>query len=694
MGLFDRKKLSTSSQTLSLVEDTPEVIKQAIVNSVVTQSPSVSTDIVNSMMSCLGAKGWQYYKYGRDHFTNGLPEGDIGYYNVDLKLVQDVLRTVFPQPDNRELVVTAASLDKLEVEFLVIEWLRKNTNWNYKTNEVYWPEHDVTGYYTGYTVSGTKLDVYLGATANTPLEDSVLAFTFYDADAVYTSKTFYMVEYIITDPDKPVAVGNPWYWSYRSDAGTYPELDLPPDARFTQYLSVVPLRINNVSLTSEDKHNTPLYKTSKKILKKLDLSIEQLDEGINGNPDIKDVDHAYFVMSIPIRTKKQESDKYLFEFFNDMANRSTVTKSDFDIWNSGNKSSTPPINVLTVRDGTYNTKLAYYYISRSTKTGVAHKKIGGVAKYIVGYEPRLLGGTGDRNSFGYENPGNYVRLRKQINENQYTEVIVSGLIHSNNIYTTSVDYITTLEDTEKDSLLIPINASIVNNMNLVDRNTLYYDAMRIVFNAYEWTKLKWYQTGFFKFVTIVVAIAISVISWGTLSGPAAALVTAVGAGVTALTTFVATVLMKLALTAVFQLVVEAIGLEASLIVAAIAFVYGISGSESLLSLPYATTISAIGSGIVEGIQDAVSEVMEEMQVDFQELEADYKEEIERINEINETMTSENLLDTSSLFRNVGMSPTESFADFFTRKLYLDGNEASIRTVDSFYDNKLLLDLGI
>jgi len=715
MGLFDRRKLSTASQTLSLVEDTPELLEQVTFNAIFSQTNSLGMDITESLVNCLGAKGTRFYRYGRDHFTNKLPEGDMGYLSPDIRLVQEELRRIFTQPANRELVVISASLDVLNRDSIAIEHLRKNTDWDYKTNRINVGDVPYIIDFEEAKYSGTTGDIYGRYEHYDPTKpkwDKIYSFT--DGDLRYTSDIFYMVEYIIndiTDPLKPIQVGNPWYWTYRPKSNVYPELDLPPETKFTQYMPVVPLRINNVSLTDGDKKQTPLYKTSKKLLKKIDLSIEELGEGINGNPEIKDVDHAYFVMGIPIRTTKVESNKYLFEFFNDLVNRSDVTKADFDNWETSGKTGTPPINVLRISDDTYRTKLAYYYITRDTIRGSIGK---------IGHATKSIHTSGvdwiEESSYGRASPLYYVQLRRQLTENQYVELKVVGLYHSNNIYTTSEDYITTLKDTEEDSLIIPINITIADSLNIRDKNILYFDAMRIVFNAYEWTKLKWYQTGFFQLVTIVVSIAMVAFSWGALSGPAAALLTAVGVGVTVITQFVATVLIKLAIMASIQIVVDVIGIEIAFIIAAIAFIYGsadklmdlmaevdtatlietgMSAADIAVNtgLPLATSIASIGTELMKGIQSTIEDVMKEMQEVTMAIKEETEAEAEKLKKINESLEPTHQLDPYSVFRDVGMIPNESIDQFYARSLYLEAADDSLTLVDNFIDSKFQLTLG-
>ena len=114
MGLFSKqKRISTATQTISLIEDTPDVIRQSVTTSILGNTDIV-TDLQNNFLHLFKDNVRRYYNYGRDYFTNGLPEGYMGGLDVDETKLQEVLETI-TVPDTaagESLVITLAVLDQ------------------------------------------------------------------------------------------------------------------------------------------------------------------------------------------------------------------------------------------------------------------------------------------------------------------------------------------------------------------------------------------------------------------------------------------------------------------------------------------------------------------------------------------------------------------------------------------------------
>ena len=110
MGLFSKTRVYTATQTLNLVEDTPDVVQQSVVSSLMGNTDIV-TDLNNTMLNLLKADMKRYYKYGRDHYTSGLPTGKLKALSVDTDLLYPVIGTLQSIPEGTELKIVNASLD-------------------------------------------------------------------------------------------------------------------------------------------------------------------------------------------------------------------------------------------------------------------------------------------------------------------------------------------------------------------------------------------------------------------------------------------------------------------------------------------------------------------------------------------------------------------------------------------------------
>ena len=64
-------------------------------------------------------------------------------------------------------------------------------------------------------------------------------------------------------------------------------------------------------------------------------------------------------------------------------------------------------------------------------------------------------------------------------------------------------------DGVNDVLIIPVDRTIAKDMELLKRERVYARSLHVVFNSMVIQKLKWYQTGIFRAIMIIVAVVIS-----------------------------------------------------------------------------------------------------------------------------------------------------------------------------------------
>lgn len=687
MGLFSQTVLHQSSQVLSLIEDTPNLVGTSVITSILGNT-SVATDLTNNIMASLSSSVSRYHKYGKNSYTNGLPEGTMGELTIDTHTMRAVLLKHIALLPNEDIEIVYATFDEYNAANFARETLRETTNWNPETFLVTFKEH-------GEVMVDPTLTTFYDATRlqiqyefNYGTEYRLL--TRYGPYPMVLGNNYYFTEYFILNSDgerKDKAL----FWNYDPLTNQYPEL--APEGiggGYTQYMPIVPLRVNNQSLTDSAHMDTPLYKTSKQLLGILDISIKELDEGVNNNPDINSIDHAYVVMGVSLHTDKPESISYLFEFFRDLSTRSNVTKVDFDKWNSG--ITTPPINIVHINDATYSAYIAYYYATRSYVTG-SLGKIGTATREIIQGAGRLTyrsldSGSNDNGGYiyGCEDPASTLILKKQVTETQYEVVTVAGAVHVNRMHG-AADYFTNITKQEHDNFIIPINVSIVSQFSTLQRNTIYYDSIKIVFHAYEYQKLKWYETGFFKFVMLVVSIAFTVFTAGA-SSFITGLIGAISAGAIAFMQFILPrILGIIAVKYAFQLAAEHLGVEVAAILATIAILLGAAGNESLFNLPNADILSLIGTtgfkSAMQVGQDIITAGFESLDV----LTSDREQQLEDAQSKLETVSS---IDPLSMFTSMGMVPMESMDSYVNRSLMVNSGLLSISAVSSYVDTQLSL----
>ena len=161
-------------------------------------------------------------------------------------------------------------------------------------------------------------------------------------------------------------------------------------------------------------------------------------------------------------------------------------------------------------------------------------------------------------AYDYDDPAGGITLRYQLTAGMYRELYVAGLSQTTAMYQAK-NHIVTLKSDENEVILVPLSYDILAQMPNLRANEVCYHSLKVVFHAYEKKKLKWYQSGFFSFVMIVIAVAISLYSqqWQVL---AAAISSAVSAGVVAMAILAAkAVVMAILINATFKFVAKEFG---------------------------------------------------------------------------------------------------------------------------------------
>ena len=697
MGLFSKKKrISTATQTLSLVEDTPDVIKQSVIGSLVNNS-DLSTDIMNTMLGLFKGKVNNYYRYGRDHYTNGLPEGFMGGLAVSYTTLQPILESITPPPIDHKLIIDSGVLDQAYYEgFMGEEWLRNNTDWNPVTNELSANNPVLPGVKVTYkpgltTLSADKTKVVLrflptgSAKVDPPSYIKLEALPKYKYSI---NDYFYYVKYLIVNKEGK-QVGYTYYWSYKENTGLYPSLDIGSPAELTnQYMPIVPLRVEYTSYTNPSLAGTPLYDTSKKLLKKIELKMSQLDEGVNANPDIKEIAHAYVVLGIDVKQDTPEINEYLFRFFDDLQMKGKYTEDSWNYWSAlpVEERGTPPMNIMSIRDGTYNTELNYYYISK--------RMIAGSFGKIGRYRKSTKGGFGmiEGINYDYEDPKNSIVIDYQITANLYQRVTVVGICQTVAMYNAK-NHVISLTSDENEVILVPVNNDLISKMKPLVANTVAYHSLKVVFHAYKVTYVKWYQTGFFKFVTVVIAVAVSIFTGGAGSF-IASLTAAAAAGVVALGAFVAqTIAITLATQVAFKFVAQHLGTEFASLLALVALTYGLLGSDMAFELPYADSILATTGPMYNAIGEVTADKFTSLYNDYSEFMEEYSGREDELSAMWKELQPSNRLDPLGIYTSIDMPAYESPNQYIARKTTTNiADLVGYTAVQNFVDNQLNLDV--
>lgn len=731
MGVFDEYRTYIASSTQQLVEDTPDYIRQSLLNSILA-GRDIVPDILDSTLNCFAIKSVdKMFAYAKNEYTNGLPEGSKGWAPAPYDVIESVLAKEFSSlvAQGKTLKVKFASLGSLNDNFISIERLvqdprfdRWTDNPDFIFKSFYWktgagfpyPDRIRAIQYGKVYSPDVPIELRLkyvrpdGATRYETVEYYDYHEPLFKEPANDRKQIYYSVEYQVFNSDGSLYKTRQWptgtrYWSYYPKSKRYPELNLEEDSGVvpsgTFYFPVVPLRVNNVSLTGSKYHNTPLYKTSKKLLNYLEVDIQELHEGVNNSPDIASVDHAYVVFGVDIHTKSDAGINYLFEYFEDEYARSSVNESKYLNWFGSPRFTHPPLNIQNIKDGTYNITLSYSYIKIYDTNGVLGNT-GSVDSRITIYDknPQTSHPPGWQR-MQYEDHRNVLYLRKQESPTVYRTIEVHGLCLGNNIHGSGKSYWTGMWGAvnlaggeQKDApMVIPLNVAIAReDLSIRHANAVYYESLHVVFNSFEVAKLKWYETGFFQFVTQVVMVAITVVTGG-LNTLINSLTVAISAGVIATGIFIAKLILTSVLAgALFSFAAEELGVEWAAIIAAIAMVYGVVGSDSMANLPFADDMLFIGTQLSKAGSQYLQEEAFKVYEEIAEVSAEYEERQEELDKVNERFNIINQLDPLGLYTEIGMTPIDTPRTYIDRSLMVNPGLQSIQAVGDFVENSLTL----
>ena len=126
------------------------------------------------------------------------------------------------------------------------------------------------------------------------------------------------------------------YYFYQLGSGVHPSLDalLSTNTTAIPFYPSIPLRVDNVDVSAESRKDTELYKTSKKLLKLTGTDYEDLAEKLRTNKDIKEIDFAFIQFGVALNTEMPEGKKYIFRFLKMLQNLSAVSRSEVTSWNT------------------------------------------------------------------------------------------------------------------------------------------------------------------------------------------------------------------------------------------------------------------------------------------------------------------------------------------------------------------------
>lgn len=738
MGLFSSKKKTYvgTSVTRVLEDDAiPDTMQVSVIQAIL-KDEDISMRVLENMQSTIGIRAERMYSWAKKNYIYGLPSGKMVSTQEGVEQAQAILTTI----EGQSVVIEYSQL--APANRLHVAWMRLISQYGYNpvTNEIttlsaqketqvllddirievpatqlsslpaetlkQWGLAAVSGYqpYRGPS-NDTLRSIYqpskvLSTGSSGPAQQQARITYSWKYPGSINRETATMVISLADleqDDDylhvKYSIPGQTKYWMYKIGSGTYLTLDslynVAPDISGT-FFPFIFFRHNKTKL--DEAGFGEGYRDNKKMCDIMKLDYDSILDSIHENPDIGDVTQAVMTFAVPPNPTSQIEKRYLFDFFSEqflyqdqsIKGSPSATLYNLKTFFSGNKTNLTTKHAIVIQDQFFKMSLGFNQIYKRMKAGVIGPKGYYTSSYGTVNETVKVEGE-DGNLVTQTYPVRIYTYRSQISARYYREVEVRGLATE---YHISGDY-TTLGDDEDDILLVPVDRSITKNYTMGNREELYSRALHFVFNSMAVVKVKWYQSGFFKFVLTAASIALAIYTFGgTALGQQ---LLAYSIGMTTLSAVVLTAIVTIGIMAAtyygMQLLVKAVGPGIALLLAVAAALTGMYmalETGSIAGAPWAQDLLKLSNGLTSQIGGAVQDELAKLVEVQTEFSKQMEEQLKLLDSANELLEPSKLLHPFTIF---GENPS----DFYNRTVH-SGNigTLAISSISNYVDISLTL----
>lgn len=734
MGLFkSKKKIYVGTTVTRVIEDkaVPNSLYKSVLEAVINNG-NIPEYTLENLTNSIGCRADRVYNYGRDHYIHGLPKSNINDATIYEEEVDTVLTALesapvtidysrFGPPNNLHFgwltlvnmyaynasTNELASLSTLKghpvylkdmVVVVPTEALEAATSdgysvWGTSPRAGFTPSRGVIpGFgrsvsHTPVTVDPASSQEYLKVTyewatpnpdpANAELvintESLTFAFVGYDDE-----KDYFQVKYQVGGATK--------YWTYEYGAGTYPSLDslyADPTGDNGEFFPWMYFRYGGVA--ENDNPTSQTYIQSKKMCQMIGMDYEDVAQAVNENPDIDDVEQAMMIFAVPANSQNQIELRYLFDFFTNLYDASGSDYTNPKLAQMYVQNPDAVRSNIVIEDNRFQMTLRNGGIYRKRVIG----NIGAIGTYAgakvietVDIPFETIGGlNGVRQA-----PVTVYKYKKQITDTVYEDLSIVDLELLFRIFGSK----TSTSSDDETILLVPLDKSITQNYTIAEKEELYTRSLHFVFNSVVVVKIKWYQTSIFKFFLVVVAIVITVVSYGTGAKTLYAAIiaaTTTQAVVIAIGVFLAKILIGIAISYVLKIFVKAVGVEIGLLLAllvALVAGYKIFSAGSIKGAPFAAELLQVSSGLSSGAQSVLKSQFKDLLNQASEFDQFVEEQLALLEKAQDLLEVNNYIEPIIIF---GEKPE----DFFNRTVH-SGNIGirSLSSISNYVDGALAL----
>lgn len=721
-GIKDKDIIETFVHTQRIIEE--DITKGKIISKIALEEMKDDVGIIKRLMAyseIIRKRYSAYFNYGRDEYVDGLP--DVQY--KILYVNTDVIKAIISAQVGTAVNVTEASLGALnKYTYVAVQLQRdyaykpstgiavyngyryklKNVDFNYSTGNydltvgavedvvtkdirtvttsvvsetTGTPPNTVTVYHVTVnttvkrivegTISGVQSDVEISNTtssydSSSPVSGGVvvtqtIVSTQVDITPISIKPELIGIVFISTVVSYPAypAVGhysvkyyttdaNDWYWwIYQAGSGLYPELDINNKAISNlEMLPVVTLRNATVSVTS-DKESVR-YKQAKEMLNFFGINIDTMVKGIEDNPDVANIEDAFIHMGMVVKDTSTVMSKILYKAFDFLYDSSDLTREDTKF-------------MITFKEAPFNAAIAWADYSKVD----------------------VVGSIGTRGTYLHSVVGKDLVLKWQDTDISYKELRLINLSS-----TTFIDrgglVGTVLKDVDADGFFIPLSMNFVKELSPLEQYELFNKTLLLSIYGAQVIHLEWYETEEFMNFIKIVAIIITVISFGTMAWT--------NGIVYAISTTIFNLAIALGASFVLKLIFEATDSEFIRVLATLVYAYvmttyvgGVDLGGVMSSTQLINAVTLFASSLTTGFMMDIELRTEEFEMEKNTFGQKLQEAEDELDKAKEALVS--FMDVGDVTDLMLMSTTNA---------YLEGVDAMMyRAIGAQYDTGLLYD---
>ncbi|RWB40470.1 MAG: hypothetical protein EOQ44_25365 [Mesorhizobium sp.] len=511
-------------------------------------------------------------------------------------------------------------------------------------------------------------------------------------------------------------------------------------ASYGEFFPFIPFRLNTKFISST--YLPDVYVQVKKAFKKatggkFDKLIEQLSD----NEHLGDIDNGYVTFGVSLNVLENKCRRYIYTFFELLQQSQAADAPEqyaayqagsaayetalaaWEAWRENPVGPEPPRPVVpsmpsqVIRiagtgaiNSKYDIRISWKYVKEFSGTGLGKvdAKVGDLWLVHSGTDQfyktvTMSGRDGPRSISVLDQECHHMRVYWQRTADSYTYLDVVGAVFKNYVYQSHFVEINTkkaLADTEESGFIIPLHYETWRQTPLAASSQMATACCFAVFNCYVVKKTKWYESGIFKILLVVVIAVVSVAFTGGAGLGLLGTNFAVGAslGLTGLTAAIAgavvNALAALVLATLLQMVTQNLGIIGSVLSAFVMILAGqvmSSFNTGSLAINWGDLLRVdnllkLTDSLGQGYANMLNQDTLDLQQEAQDYAQKYKADSEKIQQayLKEFGYGGDVIDPTMFTRAVGSDLVAESSDTFLTRTLMTGSDIAGMSQDLLY----------